>query len=142
MLLPVGYDNFRKIIDNKLDFVDKSLFIKEIFDDRATEVTVITRPRRFGKTLNLSMLHHFLASEVYRMPTKGLFEGLNISQCGDAYMQQQGKYPVVFITFKEVKDLDYGSAEESISKLISDVYAEHDYLLSSNKLTDPKKSFL
>src|SRR5688572_21423099 len=65
MELPIGYDNFREVIKYQLDFVDKSLFIKEIIDDRRTEVAVITRPRRFGKTLNLSMLHHFLAPNVY-----------------------------------------------------------------------------
>ena len=63
MLLPVGTEDFARVIDKKLDFVDKSLFIKEIFDDKATDVLVITRPRRFGKTFNLSMLHYFLASE-------------------------------------------------------------------------------
>ena len=61
--LPIGYDNFRELIDRKLDFVDKSLFIKDILDDNATKVAVILRPRRFGKTLNISMLHYFLASE-------------------------------------------------------------------------------
>ncbi len=72
MRLPLGYDNFKDIIDKKLDFVDKTLFIKEILDDDATQVAVITRPRRFGKTLNLSMLHHFLAEEVNSQSTKGL----------------------------------------------------------------------
>ena len=59
MKLPIGYDNFREILDNKLDFVDKSLFIKDVMDDATTKVSLITRPRRFGKTLNLSMLQHF-----------------------------------------------------------------------------------
>lgn len=63
--LPVGFDDFGKIIEKKLNFVDKSLFIKELFDDINTEVIVITRPRRFGKTFNLSMLHYFLARKVY-----------------------------------------------------------------------------
>ncbi len=62
MQLPLGYDNFKMIRDQKLDLVDKSLWIKEILDDKATQVAVITRPRRFGKTLNLSMLHHFFSS--------------------------------------------------------------------------------
>ena len=71
--LPVGYDNFRKILDNKLDFVDKSLFIKDVMDDHTTEIALITRPRRFGKTLNLSMLQHFLAAEVHGQLTAGVF---------------------------------------------------------------------
>lgn len=65
MELPIGYDNFRKVIEHELDFVDKSLFIKEVMDDRSAEVAVITRPRRFGKTLSLSMLHHFLTDRAY-----------------------------------------------------------------------------
>ncbi len=104
MQLPLGYDDFKKIRDKQLDWVDKSLFIQEILDDKATEVTVITRPRRFGKTLNLSMLHYFLAAEAYGQSTQGLFAGLKIAALGDKYMQHQGRYPVIFITFKEVKD--------------------------------------
>src|SRR5271155_825039 len=102
--LPLGHDNFKELIDNQLDFVDKSLLIKEILDDRATKAAVITRPRRFGKTLNLSMLHHFLAAEVNGQSTKGLFAGLKIALLGDETMRHQGQYPVIFITFKGVKD--------------------------------------
>lgn len=101
MDLPIGYDRFGKVIENKLDFVDKSLFIKNILDDSA-EVVVITRPRRFGKTFNLTMLHHFLAAEVYGLKTKGLFDQLKIAKAGNKYIEQQGKYPVIFITFKDV----------------------------------------
>jgi hypothetical protein len=64
MPLPIGYDNFRELIENQLEFVDKSLLIEEIINDIATKAIVITRPCRFGKTLNLSMLHHFLSKEV------------------------------------------------------------------------------
>src|ERR1700679_2659342 len=102
--LPIGRSNFKKIIDERLDFVDKSLFIQEIFDDRSAEAVVITRPRRFGKTLNLSMLHYFLAAEAYGESTKGLFDGLKIAALGDDYMRHQGQYPVIFITLKDVKD--------------------------------------
>ena len=73
----------------------------------ATKVAVITRPRRFGKTLNLSMLHYFLAPEVNGQSTQGLFEGLKIAALGDEYMRHQGQYPVIFITFKDVKDHDF-----------------------------------
>ena len=89
--LPIGYDNFYEIIHQKLHFVDKSLFIADLLDDSA-QVIVITRPRRFGKTLNLSMLHHFLAKEVNRQATQDLFNGLQISETD--YLAQQGHYPV------------------------------------------------
>lgn len=139
MQLPIGYDNFREIIDNDLNFVDKSLFIKEVLDDKNTKAIVITRPRRFGKTLNLSLLHYFLASEVYGQPTEGLFEGLNITRCGDEYMRHQGKYPVIAITLKDIKESNHTSACQMFAKLMSRVYGEHRYLLTSDKLADDQK---
>src|SRR3990167_1172048 len=102
--LPIGYDDYGLIIDHHLDFVDKSLFIKEVLDDRSTAVVVITRPRRFGKTFSLSMLHYFLSAEVSGRKTKHLFDTLKISQAGKAYMKQQGQYPVLSITFKDIKE--------------------------------------
>ncbi len=109
MRLPLGYDNFKAIIDKRLDFVDKSLLIQEILDDVA-QVAVITRPRRFGKTLNLSMLHYFLAAKAYGQSTQGLFDGIKIAALGEEYMQHQGKYPVIFVTFKDVKDHRFATA--------------------------------
>ena len=89
--LPVGYDSFAKIIVKKLSFIDKSLFIKEVLDDVGAEVSVITRPRRFGKTLNLSMLHHFLAPEVMGQPTRRLWDNLKITQWGEATIVFRGE---------------------------------------------------
>ncbi len=95
MQLPIGYDDFGKVIEKGLNYIDKSLFIKEILDDINTEAIVITRPRRFGKTFNLSMLHYFLAAEVHGKSTKNLFNQLEIAKCDEKYMQHQGKYPVI-----------------------------------------------
>lgn len=139
MDLPIGYDNFRDVIENKLDFVDKSLFIKEIIDDN-TKAAVITRPRRFGKTLNLSMLHCFLSpTALGGQPTQGLFDRLKIAALGEAYMQHQGKYPVVFVSFKDVKDSRYEIAYKKMCALIKEVYQEHRYLLTSPNLYDEDK---
>jgi predicted AAA-ATPase len=102
MQLPIGYGDFDEIVRSKFDFVDKSLFIKEILDNAVTQVILITRPRRFGKTLNLSMLHCFLAAEVNRQSTQNLFNGLKIAEQGEQYWQHQGKYPVIFISFKDI----------------------------------------
>ncbi len=95
MHLPVGTSNFRKLIEYKSQisgegylFVDKTELIREILDD-LTEVIVLTRPRRFGKTLNLSMLHHFFAAKVEGQSTKGLFDGLKISK-DPICMKEQG----------------------------------------------------
>jgi len=141
MELPIGYDNFRAVLDNNLDFVDKSLFIKEVLDDRTTQAAVITRPRRFGKTLNLSMLHHFLAAEVQGQPTATLFNRLKIARLGPDYMQHQGRYPVVFMTFKDVRDSKYEAAYYSLKNLAAEVFAEHRYLLESPRLYDEDKEF-
>ena len=103
-----------KPLQEKLEFIDKSLFIKEIIDNKEIEVSVIIRPRRFGKTLNMSMLHHFLAAEVDGMKTEGMFDNLKIAQQGDEYMQHQGKYPVIFISFKSVKDRKFCDAYENL----------------------------
>lgn len=137
--LPIGYDNFGKIREKNLDFVDKTLFIQEILDEITTEVILITRPRRFGKTLNLSMLQHFLAAEVYGCKTKGLFDDLKIAALGSTYMQYQGKYPVIFITLKDVQDHRYETAYAGLTTLLRQVCREHDYLLSSTELSPEEK---
>ena len=95
MLLPTGHDNFKSLIKSKLTFVDKSLFIKEILDDNSAPAAVITRPRRFGKTLNLSMLHYFVANkECAGEDTRYLFDNLNISKIDNgAYLKYQGQFP-------------------------------------------------
>jgi hypothetical protein len=139
--LPIGRDNFKKIIDERLDFVDKSLFIQEILDDRSAEAIVITRPRRFGKTLNLSMLYYFLAAEIIGELTQGLFDGLKITALGDDYMRHQGQYPVIFVTLKDVKDHSFETVLRSMAMLMADLYGEHRYLLSSAKLSDENKVF-
>ncbi len=139
MLLPIGYDNFRALIENKLEFVDKSLFIQEIIDDIVTQAAVITRPRRFGKTLNLSMLHLFLSAEVNGQSTKGLFDGLKIAENKDLCVKHQGRYPVIFVTFKDVKGSDFKKTYSIICKLMRDLYLEHKELLVSDKLDETEK---
>ncbi len=139
MRLPVGYDDFKAIVDRGMDFVDKSLLIQEILDDVA-QVAVITRPRRFGKTLNLSMLHYFLAAKAHGQSTQNLFEGLKITALGDDYMQHQGRYPVIFVTFKEVKNNHFEAAYGMMKKLMSQLYREYQHELpNSPRLTSSDK---
>ena len=139
MGLIVGQDNFGAAVSEKLDFVDKSLFIKEIFDKKEVTVSVIVRPRRFGKTFNLSMLHHFLAAEVNGLKTQTLFDNLKIAQAGDGYMKHQGQYPVVFISFKSIKHSDYASSYNNIAKLMSQTYSGYSELLTSPQLSSHQK---
>ena len=142
MGLIVGFDDFGAVIERKLGFIDKTLFIKEIFDNEGASVSVIVRPRRFGKTLNMSMLHHFLAPEVNGLKTQTLFHGLKIAEEAGDYMRHQGQYPVVFISFKGVKHSDYVKAYGGIVTLMSQTYAEHRELLTSPKLDDHQKEVL
>ena len=131
-VVPVGCDNFRELTtdadpDGKKNlFVDKTYFIKEILRDRA-KVLLITRPRRFGKTINLSMLQHFLAREVDGLPTKDLFNHLLISQDASS-MAYQGKYPVIFISFKEIKAENFLAARAVVAELIRELYEEFRYV--------------
>ena len=138
--LPMGCEDFRILIDKKLLFVDKTLLIKELIDDDGTTVSLITRPRRFGKTLNLSMLHYFFAEKVKEHPTKDLFNGLKISEAGEQYMAHQGQYPVIFLTFKELKAKTYQSMLSDLQRLMSRTYNRYGELLNSPYLTAEQKS--
>jgi hypothetical protein len=141
MKLPIGYENFQEVVEKKLDFVDKTLFIKAVLDDEVTKVAVITRPRRFGKTFNLSMLHNFLAPEIYGRETHSLFDNLKIARCGDDYMRHQGKYPVVSISFKDIKQANFEIAFSKLYELIMDTYNQHSYLETSHKLNSNQKDY-
>jgi hypothetical protein len=133
---PIGNANFGDIRKLGLVFVDKSLLIRDLLQDIGAKVIVITRPRRFGKTLNLSMIQHFFSPEVYGIKTQRLFDGLKISQ-DPACMALQGKIPVIFISFKDLKEYHGGYEEFCIQfkSTIQFLYLEHQYLLNNPKLT-------
>ena len=137
--LPIGYDDFGQILSMEFDIVDKTLFIKDVLDDVA-QVIVLTRPRRFGKTLNLSMLRYFLTNDVSGMPTKGLFDPYLISQQGETYMQHQGQFPVIALTFKDVKAETYEEAYAQIEELMRALYSEFIFLLESSALHTSDKT--
>ena len=101
--LPIGISDFKKIIDGNYYYIDKSLMIKELLDTGG-DVTLLPRPRRFGKTLNLSMLQYFFEGpvEATQKSHHHLFNGLAISQDTQS-MKHQGQYPVVYLTFKDIK---------------------------------------
>ncbi len=137
MLLPTGHDNFKSLIKSKLTFVDKSLFIKEILDDNSAPAAVITRPRRFGKTLNLSMLHYFVANkECAGEDTGYLFDNLNISKIDNgAYLKYQGQFPSIFISFKEVNAESFDQTYNDLCELIIATFNMHNYLEQSEKIS-------
>src|SRR3990167_9255013 len=130
----IGNDNFGEIRTQNARFIDKSLFIKEIFDHFTTKVSLITRPRRFGKTLNLSMLHHFLSTEIVGLETRALFNDLKITEYPEI-MAHQGKYPVIFLTLKGIKATSFDVALSDFSGIMRDTYKAHDYLRSGPQFT-------
>ena len=135
--LPLGIDNFRELIEDEYYFVDKTYFIKDLLDTRA-KVTLLTRPRRFGKTLTLSMLKEFF--DVNSADSR-LFDELSISRSGKKYMGRQGKYPVIFISLKDVTRGDYQVALRSVCDKISDLYFEYSFLSDSVALAEREKMY-
>jgi hypothetical protein len=136
--LPIGYDNFADIIRHHLDIVDKSLFIRDVLDDTA-KVIVITRPRRFGKTLNLSMLQYYFADRAYGESTEGVFKGMKILETGEKYLQHYRKYPVIFVSFKDIKGRTFEETYASLSGLMSRLYGEHRFVFEGDYLNDEEK---
>ncbi|WP_339043919.1 AAA family ATPase [Cardinium endosymbiont of Tipula unca] len=133
--LPIGVDNFHKLASGDYLFCDKTAMIAE-FLSKGDEVTLITRPRRWGKTLNMSMLQHFFSSEVNGISTTGLFDDLKIGKLynGHYIRTYQGQSPVIMISFKDVNASRFESAYHIIYGIISSLYGDFEYLLSSNKL--------
>ncbi|WP_165379534.1 AAA family ATPase, partial [Rickettsiales endosymbiont of Peranema trichophorum] len=131
MKLPVGVSDFRKIVKGNYVFTDKTLLIKEVMDDGA-DIILVTRPRRFGKTLNLSMLYYFLDNS--QPKDEDLFEKLNIGQDKAFCEEHQNQYPVIFISFKDVKQSTYRGAYDDIVCLIMELYEAHRYLLEVDGL--------
>ena len=141
ILLPVGGEDFRELIDNEFCFVDKTLLIKDFLDNKNIKVNLITRPRRFGKTLNLSMLHYFFAEKIDNKPTKGLFDGLKISGAGEQYMAHQGQYPVIFLTFKDIQSENFQEMLDELKILMEELYELYIHLLDSPHLTKNQKKY-
>lgn len=130
--LPVGVDNFEKLITKGYYLVDKTLLIKELLD-RKSEVSLFTRPRRFGKTLNMSMLRYFFEDARDREGNKKdyshLFEGLGIMEAGEKYTGHMGKYPVISLSLKSGKQPEFEMAYASLKDEIQQEFQRHRYVL-------------
>ena len=136
-VIPIGISDFKSFNDKNYYYVDKTLMIKDILDDKAL-VTLFTRPRRFGKTLNLSMLKYFF--EKTQEDNSYLFKDLNIWNAGEKYKEYQGKYPVINLDFKSVEGLSWKEAYEKAKVMITSEYIRHGYLLDSDVLSDDEKN--
>ena len=122
--IPIGVDDFKKIMTDNYFYIDKSKFIEEIFNDGA-EVKLFTRPRRFGKTLNMSMLKNFFDVKEAEENSK-LFDDLYIKN--SPVFAEQGKYPVIFISMKGIKGTTWEEMQKSMRKVFSNLYEKHNYL--------------
>lgn len=129
--LPVGVSDFERIRENGYYYIDKSGMITEILKTESTAVTLITRPRRFGKTLGMSMMSSFFD---IRKDSRTLFEGLEIFNDRVLCSKWMNQYPTIFLSFKDVDGLSFASAYNMLSATVTDLYKEHLYLLDSDKI--------
>lgn len=133
----IGIQDFEKIRKNNYFYIDKTHFIKEWWES-GDDVTLITRPRRFGKTLTMSMLDYFFS--VRNAGKKSLFEGLSIWQ-EEKYRGLQGTYPVISLSFANIKETNFVSAKKKICQVLTDVYIQNNFLRDSQVLTDKDRDY-
>ena len=132
----IGIQNFEKMITRKVFYIDKTMFIKEWWESM-DDVTLITRPRRFGKTLTMSMVEQFFSADYADSP---LFEGLKIWK-EEKYRALQGTYPVISLSFADVKDTSYEEARIKICQAIADLYNKYAYLAKGDLLEENEKEY-
>ena len=137
--MPVGIEDFGDLIRKEYYFVDKTRFIRDLLDFQ-TPVTLITRPRRFGKTLTLSMLRYFFDLENAE-ENRELFHGLDIERAGEEYMREQGTRPVVFLTLKEVQAGKFPGMMAKLSEVLRQLYGQSEYLKDSDFLSEEDKEY-
>lgn len=135
--LPIGVSDFRNAVTNYY-YVDKTLFIKDLIDFRPL-VSLFTRPRRFGKSLNMDMLKVFF--ELSDDDTSVYFKDTKVWKAGDMYRKEQGKYPVIYFTFKDIKYNNWKDTFVNIKEVVKMEYRRHLYLLESEKLSEMDISF-
>ncbi len=141
--ISIGVEDFKELIDKDGYFVDKTLMIKKLIESQA-KVTLFTRPRRFGKTLNQFMIRRFFEDERTEKGEKVdngyLFDGLKIAECGEEILKHQQQYPVIFLTLKSAKQPTYALAYMELKKRISEEYKRHRYILQREILTADEKA--
>lgn len=142
--LPVGVENFEKFYTEDYYYVDKTWFIKELLDQKA-EVNLFTRPRRFGKTLTLSMLKYFFEdvydSRGHKKSYRHLFEGKKIMDAGERYLRHMGQYPVIFLSLKSGKQSAFDSCMSQLRTALAEEFDRHSYILKE-KILSPKEEML
>ena len=130
--IPVGISDFAKIRDRKYYYVDKTKLIYDLLEEETAEVTLITRPRRFGKTMAMSMLSHFFD---IRKDSKAMFQGLKITENTELCDEWMNQWPVLFLSFRRVDGLNFQGAYEMLQATITDACENHLYLLDSPQVS-------
>ena len=133
----IGIQRFNEVIENNYFYIDKTGFIKEWWES-GDSVTLITRPRRFGKTLTISMLEQFFSIEY--AGRSDLFQGLSVWH-DKKFQELQGTYPVIFVSFARIKEKDYESMRTKICEVITDLYIKFSFLRDSEVLTDKDREY-
>ncbi len=141
--ISIGVEDFKRIIDKNGYFVDKTLMIQKLIESEAM-VTLFTRPRRFGKTLNQFMIRRFFEDERTEKGKKvdngDLFDGLAITKCGEEILSHQQQYPVIFLSLKSAKQPNFEEAYKKLCGEIAGEFRRHQYLLEGNSLADDQKN--
>ena len=137
--IPVGISDFAKIRDRKYYYVDKTKLISDLLEEETAEVTLITRPRRFGKTMAMSMLSHFFD---IRKDSKAMFQGLKIAENTELCDEWMNQWPVLFLSFRRVDGLNFESAFGMLQETITDIYGDHLYLLDSPRISSYQKEIM
>ena len=132
----IGESDFKMLKRKDYYFIDKSLYIKHIIDN-SSKISLITRPRRFGKTLNMSMLRYYF--DCTQKDSKELFKGLKIMEQDEKYTSKMNYYPCIYLTLKDVRDRNYKNMLLNLKTAILDMYQEHRYLLDSEKIYPEEK---
>ena len=132
----IGESDFKGLRVRDNYYIDKTMYIKDIIDNQS-RVILITRPRRFGKTLNMSTLKYYF--DCTQKDNKGLFKGLKIMEQEEKYTSKLGYYPVIYITLKDVQDTNYKNMLLAMKTAMLNMYKEHMYLLKSDEIYDFEK---
>ena len=136
--VPIDNSDFREIREEGYYYIDKTGLIEELLHKQGTKITLITRPRRFGKSLGMSMLAHFFD---IREDSRRLFEGLKVSGNKELCEKWQNQYPVLFLSFKDIDGLDFEGAKDMLRSRIFELCMEHSYLEKSEKVSEYARTF-
>lgn len=144
--IPVGHEDIKRLIDGNFYYIDKTMLIKELLDSEG-QISLFTRPRRFGKTLNFSMIRRFFGDERDAqgrpIDNRYIFDGLQIASCGEAYMSKQGRYPVIKMSLKSAKQPNFQMAMRVLAEDIELEFSRHRYIASGDILESAvKEKFL